>query len=65
MTRAEVAAFRDLTVDLQKRFTDLVRQGMTLEQVVAARPVADLEAKYGSPERLIPAFYNAVKAELE
>jgi cyclase len=63
--RAEVAAFRDLTVELQKRFTDLVRQGMTLEQVVAAKPTADLDAKYGSSERLIPAFYNAVKAELE
>jgi glyoxylase-like metal-dependent hydrolase (beta-lactamase superfamily II) len=63
-TRADVAAFRDLTVELQKRFTDLIRQGMTLEQVVAAKPVADLEAKYGSSERLIPAFYNAVKAEL-
>ena len=65
VTRAEVAAFRDLTIELQKRFTDLVRQGMTLEQVVAAKPTADLDAKYGSSERLIPAFYNAVKAELE
>jgi glyoxylase-like metal-dependent hydrolase (beta-lactamase superfamily II) len=65
VSRAEVAAFRELAIDLQKRFTDLIRQGMTLEQVVAAKPVADLEAKYGSPERLIPAFYNAVKAELE
>ena len=65
VTRAEVAAFRDLTVELQKRFTNLVRQGMTLEQVVAAKPTADLDAKYGSSERLIPAFYNAVKAELE
>jgi cyclase len=64
-TREDVAAFRDLTIDLQKRFTDLVRQGMTLEQVVAAKPVADLEAKYGDPARLIPAFYNAVKAELQ
>jgi glyoxylase-like metal-dependent hydrolase (beta-lactamase superfamily II) len=64
-TRQDVAAFRDLTIDLQKRFTDLIRQGMTLEQVVAAKPVADLEAKYGDPARLIPAFYNAVKAELE
>jgi cyclase len=64
-TRQDVAAFRDLTVDLQKRFTDLIRQGMTLEQVVAAKPTADLDAKYGSSERLIPAFYNAVKAELE
>ena len=65
VTRAEVAAFRDLTVELQKRFTDLVRRGMTLEQVVAAKPTADLDAKYGSSERLVPAFYNAVKAELE
>jgi glyoxylase-like metal-dependent hydrolase (beta-lactamase superfamily II) len=65
VSRAEVAAFRELAIDLQKRFTDLIRQGMTLEQVVAAKPVADLEAKYGSSERLIPAFYNAVKAELE
>jgi cyclase len=64
VTRAEVAAFRDLAVDLQKRFTDLINRGMTLEQVVAAKPTADLDAKYGSSERLIPAFYNAVKAEL-
>jgi glyoxylase-like metal-dependent hydrolase (beta-lactamase superfamily II) len=64
-TREDVAAFRDLAIDLQKRFTDLIRQGMTLEQVVAAKPTADLDEKYGSSERLIPAFYNAVKAELE
>jgi glyoxylase-like metal-dependent hydrolase (beta-lactamase superfamily II) len=63
-TRDDVAAFRDLTIELQKRFTDLIRQGMTLEQVVAAKPTADLDEKYGSSERLIPAFYNAVKAEL-
>jgi glyoxylase-like metal-dependent hydrolase (beta-lactamase superfamily II) len=64
VTRAEVAAFRDLAVELQKRFTDLINRGMTLEQVVAAKPTADLDAKYGSSERLIPAFYNAVKAEI-
>jgi cyclase len=64
VTRAEVAEFRDLAIELQKRFTDLVRQGLTLEQVVAAKPTADLDEKYGSSERLIPAFYNAIKAEL-
>jgi glyoxylase-like metal-dependent hydrolase (beta-lactamase superfamily II) len=64
-TREDVAAFRDLAIELQKRFTDLIRQGMTLEQVVAAKPTADLDEKYGSSERLIPAFYNAVKAELQ
>ena len=65
VTRAEIAAQRDLTVDLQKRFTDLIKRGMTLEQVVAAKPTADLDEKYGSSERLIPAFYNAVKAEMQ
>jgi glyoxylase-like metal-dependent hydrolase (beta-lactamase superfamily II) len=65
VTRAEIATQRDLTIELQKRFTDLIKRGMTLEQVVAAKPTADLDAKYGSSERLIPAFYNAVKAELE
>jgi glyoxylase-like metal-dependent hydrolase (beta-lactamase superfamily II) len=64
-TREDVAAFRDVAIELQKRFTDLVRQGMTLEQVVAAKPTADLDEKYGSSERLIPAFYNSVKAELQ
>jgi hypothetical protein len=42
----------------------LLRMGMTLEQVVAAEPTADLDAQYGSPERLIPAFYNSIKAGL-
>jgi glyoxylase-like metal-dependent hydrolase (beta-lactamase superfamily II) len=65
VTRAEIEEFRDLAIDLQKRFTDLINRGMTLEQVVAAKPTADLDAKYGSSERLIPAFYNAVKAELQ
>jgi glyoxylase-like metal-dependent hydrolase (beta-lactamase superfamily II) len=65
VNRAEIAAQRDLTVELQKRFTDLIKRGMTLEQVVAAKPTADLDMKYGSSERLIPAFYNAVKAEMQ
>jgi glyoxylase-like metal-dependent hydrolase (beta-lactamase superfamily II) len=63
-TRADLVVFRDLTMELQKRFTDLIRQGMTLEQVVAAKPTADLDAKYGSSERFVPGFYNALKAEL-
>jgi glyoxylase-like metal-dependent hydrolase (beta-lactamase superfamily II) len=63
-TREEVAAFRELTIELQKRMSDLIRQGMTLEQVVAAKPTADLDEKYGDSARLLPAFYNALKAEL-
>lgn len=62
--KAALIEFRDLVVELQKRFTDLIRQGLTVEQVVAAKPTEDLDARWGSSERLVPGFYNALKAEL-
>jgi hypothetical protein len=37
---------------------------MTLEQVMAAKPTADLDAKLGSPDRFLTLFYNALKTEL-
>jgi len=63
-TRDDVAKFRDLTIELERRISALIEMGMTLEQVVAARPTADLDAQYGSPDRMIPAFYNSIKAGL-
>ena len=64
-TREDVAAFRDLTVESQKRFTELdqarhdARAGRRREADGRSRR----EVRF-DPERLIPAFYNAVKAEL-
>jgi glyoxylase-like metal-dependent hydrolase (beta-lactamase superfamily II) len=63
-TKADVAAFRDMVVELQKKIGAMVKQGMTLEQVAAAKPTADFDAKYGSPDRMLPGFYQALKAEL-
>jgi glyoxylase-like metal-dependent hydrolase (beta-lactamase superfamily II) len=73
-TRDDVAAFRTNTIEAQRRITELIKQGMTVEQVVAANPTADLATKFatsGPPpdeagtQRFLTAFYNAVKAELE
>ena len=73
-TRDDVAAFRTNTIEAQRRITELIKQGMTVEQVVAANPTADLTTKFvtsGPPpnematERFLTGFYNAVKAELE
>ena len=72
-TREDVAAFRTNTIEAQRRFTELIRQGMTVEQVVAANPTADLATKFatsGPPpdeaatQRFITGFYNALKSEL-
>ena len=72
-TRDDVARFRDNTIEAQRRITDLIKQGMTLEQVLAANPTADLATKFittapppdkAATDRFLTAFYNAVKSEL-
>jgi len=72
-TRADLVAFRANTVEAQKRVTELIKQGMTVEQVVAANPTADLATKFatsGPPpdavatQRFLTTFYNALKSEL-
>ncbi|HLF12917.1 MAG TPA: MBL fold metallo-hydrolase [Gammaproteobacteria bacterium] len=62
--RDDMIEFRDMIIDVQKRVSDLIRQGMTVEQVVAAKPTADLDARWGSPERFLPGFYQALKGEM-
>jgi glyoxylase-like metal-dependent hydrolase (beta-lactamase superfamily II) len=62
--RDAVVEFRDMIVEVRRRVSDLIRQGMTVEQVVAAKPTADLDARWGSPERFLPGFYQALKNEL-
>jgi len=72
-TREDVARFRANTIEAQRRITDLIKQGMTVEQVVAANPTADLAPKFvttgpqpdkAATDRFLTAFYNAVKSEL-
>ena len=63
-TRDDVVAFRDMVASLQTKISDMIKQGMTLEQVLAAKPTADLDAKLGSPDRFLTLFYNALKTEL-
>ncbi|HET8696042.1 MAG TPA: MBL fold metallo-hydrolase [Gammaproteobacteria bacterium] len=72
-SRDDVIKFRDATVEAQKRVAALIKQGMTLEQVTAANPVADLAAKFvtsapppdkATTDRFYNQFYTALKGEL-
>ena len=45
---ADVAYYRDMVTILRDRIQDLVKKGMTLEQVKAARPTADYDGRYGT-----------------
>jgi len=45
---AEVAYYRDMTFIIRDRIEDMIAKGMTLDQVKAARPTRDYDARYGS-----------------
>lgn len=58
--RGDVQEFRDMIAEVHERVSDLVEQGMTLEQVVAARPTEDLDARWGDPERFLTGLYQSI-----
>lgn len=45
---ADVAYYRDMTTILRDRIQDMVKKGMTLDQVKAAKPTADYDGRYGA-----------------
>jgi glyoxylase-like metal-dependent hydrolase (beta-lactamase superfamily II) len=46
---ADVVSFRDMLFIVRARIADLVAQGRSLEQVIAARPALDYDTRYGNP----------------
>jgi len=45
---ADVAYYRDMVTILRDRIQDMMKRGMTVEQVKAAKPTADYEPRYGA-----------------
>jgi glyoxylase-like metal-dependent hydrolase (beta-lactamase superfamily II) len=45
---ADVASYRNMLVMIRDRVRDLMKKGMTLEQVKAARPTLDFDGRYGA-----------------
>ncbi len=45
---ADVAYYRDMTTVLRDRIQDMVKKGMTLDQVKAAKVTADYDGRYGA-----------------
>ena len=65
---ADVVEYRDMVVIVSERIADLVKKGMTLAQVTAARPTLDYDARYGADTgawttgMFVEAIYNEMKA---
>lgn len=63
-TRADLVGYREMMVTVRQRISRLVAQRRTLMQVVAARPLADLDAKWGQgfmkPEQFLTIAYQSL-----
>ena len=47
-TRADLQAYRDMLVQVRQRIKALITAGKTMDEVVAAAPTKDFDAKWGS-----------------
>jgi cyclase len=62
--RTAVMAHRDLVLTVRERVAALVAQGRSEEEVVAAKPTADLDARVPQPGTTAERFVRQVYAEL-
>jgi len=64
-TRADLARYRDMLVEVRRRLARLAARRMTVEQVVAAKPLADLDAVWGKgfmkPEQFVTIAYTSLR----
>jgi cyclase len=63
--RNAVSAHRDMVIAVRDKIAPMVRDGKTLEQVVAAKPTADFDAKVQQPGTTGERFVGQVYAELK
>jgi glyoxylase-like metal-dependent hydrolase (beta-lactamase superfamily II) len=66
---ADVTEYRDMVTIIRDRIQDMVKKGMTLAQVKAARPTFDYDGRYGSTsgrwttEQFIESAYRELAAQ--
>jgi len=66
---AEVVEYRDMVTIIRDRVADLVKKGLTLEQVKAAKPSRDYDGDYGTTsgfwttEMFVEAVYRTINAK--
>jgi len=58
---ADVVEFRDMVTIIRDRVQDMIKRGMTLDQVKAGKPSRDYDTQYkGSPDVFVEAIYKSL-----
>jgi len=66
---ADVAYYRDMTTIIRDRVQDMIKKGMSLEQVKAAKPTEDWDGRFGSAsgpwttDMFVEAVYKSLAAK--
>ena len=63
---ADVGYYRDMVTIIRDRIQTMMKNGMTLEQIKAARPTRDYDPRYGAngaTERFIESVYNSLQQQ--
>jgi cyclase len=65
---ADVVFYQEMVTIIRDRIQDMIKKGMTLEQVKAAKPTRDYDPRYGSasgswtPDKFVTAVYTSLRA---
>ncbi len=66
-TPADLRAYRDMLAQVRERVAPMVKAGKTVDEVIAAKPTADLDAKWGqgfmTPARFLRAVHMSLLRE--
>jgi cyclase len=66
---ADVVFYQEMVIIIRDRVQDLIKKGMSLEQVVAAKPTRDYDPRYGSTtgfwttDKFVTAVYKSLRAQ--
>lgn len=65
VSKTEVAAHRDMIVAVRDKVAQLMEQGKSVEDVIAAHPTADFDSKVSQPGMTADRFVGQVYAEMK
>ena len=59
----DVSEYRDMLTIVRDRVQEMIRKGLTLEQVKAARPTFEYDAEYGPGDAFVETVYRSLRAQ--
>ncbi|MDA9909148.1 MBL fold metallo-hydrolase [Gammaproteobacteria bacterium] len=60
--RQQVQAYINMVLTVKERVAEMIADGMSQEEVIAAKPSAEFDSIWGDPGRFLPALYRELSA---